>query len=159
MNLDPNISAGMTSSSPLTDFRAFEGPIKVTLAYMAMYYGFIIGQVVVTYYLFFAAKKDKDKKVKIVDIRYNNTDPLKLTVDRSVGNTLEQMVPFLAGLWICAVFVSPSEAERLGWIYVISRSFYPFLFYLGGNWRLGATLPNYYAVFNLWKSVFLALRG
>lgn len=37
----------------------------------------------------------------------------------------EQNVLFMASLWLYAVIVSPSDAEDLGWAYLVLRSMYP----------------------------------
>ena len=73
--------------------------------------------------------------------------------DRAVGNTLEQMVPFLLGLWVYAVFVSPERAAELGWIYVGCRAFYPALFHFG-PWRVLSTTPCYIIIGMFWIGVF-----
>lgn len=148
-----------TDAAATMDYRVFVGPLKVSLSYIGMYYMFIIGQVVSTYYIYNREKKNSKEKVSLLQIRYNSNDPLKLTADRAVGNTLEQMIPFLSGLWICAVFVSPSEAANLGWIYVATRAIYPPLFYLNGAWRLIATVPNYIVIGMLWFKVYSLLNN
>lgn len=67
---------------------------------------------------------------------------------------LEQMVPFLACLWLHAIFVAdgPRLSTTLGWVYVATRALYP----LGLGDRLGRgirplvlliTVPNYLVIF------------
>jgi hypothetical protein len=70
---------------------------------------------------------------------------VNLIVDRTVGNTIEQGLPFVVSLWLYAVFVSPKYAAMLGYIYVISRSYYPFVF-SGFPWILSSTLPGYLVI-------------
>ena len=144
----------MTLPEHLSEFR---GPILVSFAYVTMYYAFIILQVACTYYLYFKAKANKkaDEKVGLKNYYYDNKDPLKLTGDRAVGNTLEQMVPFLGGLWVYAVFVSTDLATQLGWVYVICRAFYPLTFYMG-PWRVLSTLPCYVVIGYYWFGAFSA---
>jgi len=44
-------------------------------------------------------------------------------------NTLEQLVPFIAAIWLFAQFVDPHWAAALGGVYLIGRSLY-FLSYV-----------------------------
>ena len=44
-----------------------------------------------------------------------------------MGNTQEQMVPFLVSLWLCALFVSATAATYLGGAYIVLRACYPAL--------------------------------
>ena len=136
----------------------FADTIYITFAYVLMYYGFIIGQVVCTYLSYFKAKRNAKggEKISMIQTKYETKDILKLTGDRAVGNTLEQMVPFLSGLWVCAVFVSVQEASWWGWMYVITRAVYPFLFYISpsGPYKLASTIPGYVAVAVLWYKTY-----
>ena len=50
-------------------------------------------------------------------------------LDRTVGNMLEQSVPFLLGLWLHAVVVSATGASRLGWAWLLLRAGYPIAFH------------------------------
>ena len=50
-----------------------------------------------------------------------------LKADRAVQNTHEQMVPFLAALWLHALLVSAVTATILGGTYVLLRAVYPAL--------------------------------
>jgi len=70
--------------------------------------------------------------------RYRSGDPEMLRADRAVQNTLEQMGPFLASMWMYALFISPEGAAALGGAYVALRAAYPFL--LGA--RIGQVQPR-----------------
>ena len=59
--------------------------------------------------------------------RYFGGDEEMLAVDRAVANTHEQMGPFLASLWLFAIFASPTSATWLGAAYVVLRGAYPLL--------------------------------
>lgn len=48
---------------------------------------------------------------------------LKAT-NRTTGNTLEQMVPFLVSLWLYATYVDVGGAASLGWVYIAARACY-----------------------------------
>ncbi len=135
----------------------FEGPVKATLGYFALYFIFIIFQVSTKFYLYAKAKPENGKPVSYVKIKYGNTDRLAVTGDRSVGNMLEQAIPFLGSLWLHAVFVDPVVAARYGWLYILFRSIYPIGFYMGLPYILCSTIPGYLIIFSLmwevWKSI------
>lgn len=87
--------------------------------------------------------KDTNKLVSFKDFKYASTDRLPLLLDRTVGNTMEQAIPFLTALWMHATFVSVDSAAWVGWIYVGTRALYPFGFYLGLPYILLSTGPGY----------------
>mmetsp|Transcript_1238 Transcript_1238/g.1874 ORF Transcript_1238/g.1874 Transcript_1238/m.1874 type:complete len:90 (+) Transcript_1238:373-642(+) len=85
----------------VTDFPSLETlkPVaKITGAYIGVWYGFIILQVLVKKHLL---KKTKyDPKVKGFDIKYGHYNDKKLlTVNRALGNAMEQ-VDILCCSWI-----------------------------------------------------------
>jgi hypothetical protein len=100
---------------------------------------------VVLYYLFIAnqlrvkrqLKRDYQSRGEKFD-RYFNTDREMLAADRYVGNMLEHMPPFLALLWLNAIFVGQRGATVLGAAYIACRVLYPFL--MGS--RLGRGIPT-----------------
>jgi len=98
------------------------GPIAVTLAYLAIYYGFQINILRVKNRL---AREHTERGEKFD--RYFGNDRQMLAADRIQLNTLEHMGPFLALLWMNAVFVGPDGATIAGAIYVAARGLYPFL--------------------------------
>lgn len=101
----------------------YQGPIAVTVAYFCLWYGLLFGLQSRTKYKLrdeYAARGEEFD-------RYFGQDPRMLAADRAVINTQEQMVPFLASLWLHAVFVSPPHATYLGLAYVTLRSIYPVL--------------------------------
>jgi hypothetical protein len=103
--------------------QAFAGPIVVTVAYLALWYFLLLGMQRGTKYRLKAKYEQDGKEFD----RYFGQDPEMLAADRTVGNTLEQMGPFLASLWMFAVFVSPREAAWYGGFYVLLRAIYPLL--------------------------------
>lgn len=136
--------------------------IFITALYFSMYYGFLCGQAGLVHYLFLKAKQQAKAqsteecatvKPSYVKIKYGSDDRKSLTMNRTVGNTVEQMGPFLVSLWLHAIFVSTRSAYNYGVIYVISRSFYPLLFYMGGSWILLSTLPGYACILTLLAGV------
>lgn len=54
---------------------------------------------------------------------------------RSVGNTLEQALPFLVTLWIHALFVNPKTSVVLGAMYVVFRYLYTIFFGMFGTFN------------------------
>mmetsp|Transcript_13119 Transcript_13119/g.45889 ORF Transcript_13119/g.45889 Transcript_13119/m.45889 type:complete len:153 (-) Transcript_13119:165-623(-) len=132
---------------------AFRKPIAVTAAYMLVYYGFIINQVLTSGRLKRAAKK-KGERFN----RHGNTEPDMIWADRTVLNMLEQMVPFLVSLWAHAAFVSPDTAAMLGAVYVACRACYPVAWML--NKVLFVTVPNYIIItYLLGSTVAAAFSG
>lgn len=143
------------------DVLIHRGPIAVTVVYFCLWYVLLLGLQRGTKYKLrdeYAARGEEFD-------RYFGQDARMLAVDRAVINTQEQMVPFLASLWLHAVFVSPSHATYLGLAYVVLRSIYPAL--LGK--RLSRTQskrvffvtgPSYCIVFYLLGSaLYTALSG
>lgn len=142
--------------------KQFEAPIKATIAYCALYYVFLYLQAGVGHLQFYLAKKKaesdaKAKGEKVVEkvsygkIKYGaqSRDKISLTTQRTVGNLMEQAIPFLTSLWLHAVFVSPESAANIAWIYIITRAYYPIVFYLGLPYILFSTLPGYSCIFYL----------
>lgn len=50
-------------------------------------------------------------------------------VARVHANTLENLVPFLVALWLCALFFSPLAAVVLGLVWLIARIWYALAYY------------------------------
>jgi glutathione S-transferase len=51
-------------------------------------------------------------------------DPAFERVARVHANTLENLVPFLVALWLCALLYSPLAAVVLGFVWLIARIWY-----------------------------------
>ncbi len=134
----------------LLDVAAYRGPIAVTVAYFGLWYYLLLGLQRGTKYGLLA---EYAARGEVFD-RYFGQDARMLAVDRAVGNTHEQMVPFLAALWLHALFVSPAVSTWLGAAYVLLRALYPLL--LGRSLQrtqskrvFAATGPSYLIVFYL----------
>jgi glutathione S-transferase len=50
-------------------------------------------------------------------------------------NTVEQIIPFLPGLWICALFTSPQVAAGLGGVWILGRIVYAWGYYQAAEKR------------------------
>lgn len=107
----------------MLDLAKLHGPLVVTVVYFLLWYGFLFGLQSRTKYRLKARYANEGK----VFDRYFGQDEEMLAVDRAVANTHEQMVPFLAALWLCAIFASPTYATWFGAAYVALRAGYPLL--------------------------------
>ncbi|MCO4745925.1 MAG: MAPEG family protein [Proteobacteria bacterium] len=105
------------------ELAAYRGPILVTAAYFGLWYTMLFGLQTRTKY---RLRDEYAARGEVFD-RYFGQDRRMLAADRAVTNTQEQMVPFLAGLWMHSVFVSTTHAAALGAVYVLLRAIYPVL--------------------------------
>ncbi len=145
----------------MLDVTTLRGPVLVTAAYLLLWYVFLLGFQSRTKY---RLKASYAARGEVFD-RYFGQDEEMLAADRVVGNTHEQMVPFLVSLWLYAIFVSPTRATWLGVAYLALRASYPLL--LGSrvsktqSRRVAlATFPSYAIVFTmLGGAVWAAIRG
>lgn len=72
-----------------------------------------------------------------------------------MGNTLEQLVPFLVSLWLYALTVGPHSTRWTGCIYLVARALYPWAFWRGSPAILLSTVPGYCVV---WYHLACATR-
>jgi len=141
--------------------RAFKPVLQVTFAYIVMWYIFLYSQSIYTRIAHAFQKSGKEKeKLSLAQMKYGS--PLEkgksiLRFDRTVGNTMEQMIPFLLGLWLHALFVSVDGAAKLGWYYIMSRLLYPVMFLQPFPAILVSTLPGYAIIFLLLWPVYSQL--
>lgn len=106
---------------PEVDLVVFRGPILVTALYFGLWYYLLLSLQRGTKYALVA---EYAARGEVFD-RYFGQDGRMLAADRAVANTHEQMVPFLASMWLHGVFVSVAHATVLGAIYVALRAVYP----------------------------------
>lgn len=139
---------------------ALRGPICVTVAYFGLWYGLLLGLQRGTKYRLVAEYAARGEQFD----RYFGKDGQMLAADRAVINTHEQMTPFVVGLWLHALFVSPVHATWLGGVYVALRTLYPLL--LGKSLSkiqskrvFVATGPAYAIVFYLLGGTLFAAFG
>eukprot|EP00854_Cymbomonas_tetramitiformis_P011332 gene11332-13392_t len=125
--------------------------IKVTGAYMVLFYIFMVFQSFAKFYIYFKTKSNKksDEKVSLKKIKYASTSGLGFVSDRTFMNLLEQSPMFLTALWMHAVFVSIETAANAGWLYIAFRLIYPLVFSMGPPWIFISTVPNYCVVWYL----------
>eukprot|EP00055_Hartaetosiga_balthica_P013336 m.67937 g.67937 ORF g.67937 m.67937 type:complete len:157 (+) comp8232_c0_seq1:118-588(+) len=128
--------------------------VFVTVVFFVVYYAMLINQSVTSKIL--AKKYHKNDKKKFV--RYYNADePEMLRADRVVGNTMEQLGPFVVLYWLSLFIVSAKGGDatylaKSGWIYILGRVLYFPLFLMSGTKRgikpliLLATVPCYLVI-------------
>ena len=75
-------------------------------------------------------------------------DPFCVMADRTVGNTIEQAIPFLTTLWLHAIFVDARVSTVLGALCTYLQFF---------MWDLAKWLPNFARNFAV-TSVFLTVH-
>jgi hypothetical protein len=120
--------------------------LRVTLGFIMLYFSFLMIQSWSKFYAFHSLKKQgsSGKGPSFNQVKYGNEgNKLTLTGDRSVGNLMEQTPLFLLSLWLHAAFVDPSGAAFWGWLWIVSRSIYPFAFYSGPPYLFASTIPGY----------------
>jgi hypothetical protein len=161
------------------DLARYAGPAYVTIAMLALYYVFLLFQTYSKLYLL--SKRTPPVAGRALGLRtalglqpyryhdpvaaalkYGNTlDPLAILGDRMVGNTLEQLVPFLCSLWLYSLFVEegPERAWLTGSVYICSRLLYPALFWAGSPWILLSTVPGYAVIWYQLGATLYALRA
>jgi len=72
---------------------------------------------------------------------------------------LEQMVPFLFGMWAHASMAGDLAAYP-GWIYVLSRCIYPWGFWKGSPYILMSTIPGYIVIwYQLLRALYLLVQS
>ena len=131
-----------------TDITPWTGPVAITLAYVLLYYVFVlhVARIKTKLAAEYAGRGEKFD-------RYFGEDRHMLAADRIQLNMLEHMGPFLVLLWLNAVFVGTVSASIAGGVYLVSRVAYPVL--MGGRLGRGirasillATGPGYAVI--LW---------
>ena len=147
----PDIINGGSHKSPLLhDFVKVAPILRVTLGWFSLFFAFLFYQSWSKFYALKALKKEskaKDSKVpSFVDVKYGMAAGNKhfaLNADRTVGNMMEQSLPFLVSLWLHAIFVDIGSAAQLGWIWLLFRAIYPVVFARGVPLLFLSTVPGY----------------
>ena len=93
----------------------------------------------------------QSSKPSLTEAKYNKVlhskeEREKLCADRSAGNLLEQLIPFLVALFSYATFVNLHEAVIFGWMWVFFRSYYGIVFMKPFPALFLSTLPAYVCV-------------
>lgn len=156
------VVCGVAAGTP-QHTRAFAPVVAVTLVWLALYYAFCWGQSFAKVYVYAHHASGGEKTM--AEVKYGApTGGLCLWADRTFGNLHEQSLPFLAALWLNAVFVGADNAALYGKLWLGARAFYPILFPLSWptkRWPLLwlSTFPGYACVFVLAWQVGVAVLG
>ena len=120
------------------DLAYYKPVVGVCFAYIALFYVFLYAQAGYVWLTFFK-EKAKDPATKLAKVKYGGTPTGdKLMFDRTVGNLMEQSVPFILSLFLSAAFGDDVQyTAQLGYFYVGVRLFYPIVFT-----TLGAAAPR-----------------
>lgn len=154
--------------------------ILVTIGWCALYFCFLQCQSAAAFWIHKVKREEGGKKddlaarresgkssgITFASVKYSgraNTSGLIFVMDRSVGNMLEQTPPFLLGVWLHAIAVSPEDAAWYGWFWLVMRATYPIMFAhpsmspalwnaqrrFGISWVSFVTWPSYAVVWRL----------
>eukprot|EP00611_Tribonema_gayanum_P013014 TRINITY_DN2376_c0_g1_i1.p1 TRINITY_DN2376_c0_g1~~TRINITY_DN2376_c0_g1_i1.p1 ORF type:complete len:175 (-),score=20.93 TRINITY_DN2376_c0_g1_i1:269-721(-) len=141
---------------------AFRGGAAVTLAYLALYSILLAWQSATKNSKRVAAKK-RDEKFSY----YGSQDKDVVCADRTVGNFLEQALPFLVTFWLALASSGDSNCASVvyrGWAYVFFRALYPVMWKAGGGGLGGvrplilvSTLPGYLLCYSFMYNIIRML--
>lgn len=151
----PGPALSLTAKAIL-DPRALVPVAIATIASTCLYYVFIFaqggGSLLAHELVSTKARKDGEQPT-IASVKYGAAAfPYVRTLDRSVGNFMEQWPPLLIAMWLYALFVDAPRAGALGMCWVLTRSYYPFVHYAAFSNDIleiifASTLPGYLLIF------------
>lgn len=157
------LQAGLPSSSNLPamgDIALLKPTLFPAFVSIALFYVFLFVQSASAFsthqVLKDEAKARGDKAPVLGDVKYGGKAIPVLRMERTVGNFLEQSVPFYLGLFLHAVFVSPNAAAKAGWLWIAFRCYYPYVWMMKFPAVLTSTMPAYGCVAYLWWGVMTA---
>jgi len=126
----------------------------VTGAWFSMFYAFLFHQSYTHFCAYKAMivstkKKGGKESINLMKLKagFYDLDTVAV-VNTTVRNTIEQSITFIPLLWLCAV-LGAGDAKTAGWVWVLTRSFYPFVYAMGAPWFFLSTLPGYAVQFYL----------
>ena len=151
--------------------------VLVSVGWALLYYCFLQGQAAAAFWVHRqrreAGRRAEDPStpsqkqvLTFAEVKYgpmNKNVSMILTMDRSVGNMLEQTPPFLLSLWLHALVASADNAAWHGWLWLLLRALYPVAFahpsmspalwgiqrQVGISWVSLVTWPQYLVVWKL----------
>ena len=146
-------------SEPVPRSPAF---VRVLLGYVCLFSCFLMAQSAIKFYAFSRIKMEQKKKgshqksISFRSVKYGD-DGRKyhtLTADRCVGNFMEQGPLFLILFTLNSIFTDTQSASVLGWMWLLTRSYYPFVFEYGAPVLFLSTMPGYFILVLLAKPLF-----
>ena len=125
--------------------------LRVFLGWVCLFFAFIFFQSAQKFAAYNQLRRDAkktddgDRPPSFGAVKYGGAGAKygTLTGDRTVGNMLEQAVPFLLCLYLHATVIDVQTAAKYGWCWLLSRAAYPFVFSKGLPWLFISTLPGY----------------
>ena len=146
---------------PAATKEAFAPAAFVAAAAVCLLYSFLFGQSAAAFgefsRLVSEAKARGEKPPKLNDVKYGGGkfSRVVLAADRTAGNYMEQLVPFLIIMFGHAAFVDANWAAVYGWIWLFFRSYYPIVYNYPFPALFLSTLPSYSIV---WWMLFVTVR-
>ena len=125
--------------------------LRVCVAWGCLFFAFIFFQSAQKFYALnqlrrdFKKTDDSERPPSFGAVKYGSAGAKygTLTGDRTVGNMLEQAVPFFLFLYLHATIIDIRTAAKYGWYWLLSRSIYPFVFSRGIPLLFVSTVPGY----------------
>ena len=121
--------------------------LVVTVAWVLLHYTFLFGQSAMAFHVL-----GKEKRAGLISLRSikhgGQGGKLMLMANRTVGNFMEQSVAFVPGMWLCAFFYDSFSAAVLGWLWLITRTYYPFVYNQPFPALWFSTIPGYVLIFS-----------
>ena len=125
--------------------------LRVCVAWGCLFFAFLFFQSAQKFYAHSQLRRDSkktddgDRPPSFAAVKYGSAGAKygTLTGDRTVGNMLEQAVPFFLFLYLHATVIDVRTAAKYGWYWLLSRSIYPVVFSKGLQWLFLSTLPGY----------------
>lgn len=141
------------ADSPAATVHALGPVFVVTAAWVCLLYIWLFNQSVTAFAEHRRLRREAKAEAaarpppRLADVKYGTVpSPRMLVANRTVGNYLEQALPFLVALYTHAALVSVRGAVRCGWLYLLMRSYYPLAFQRPFPALLMSTVPSYLVV-------------
>ena len=158
------------------EVRRLRPVVLATIGWNALYFCFLQGQHAAAFWVHKHMRNQGNKRegdgsrraqLTFAEVKYgpvrSNGPSLILTMDRSVGNLLEQTPPFLVSMWLHAFVASAHDAAWFGWCWLLLRASYPIAFAhpsmtpalwgvqrrMGISWITFVTWPSYAIIWRL----------
>lgn len=155
--------AGFSFDGPAKSVAAFKPCFFVSGAWLGLLYTFLFLQSFAAFSSHSTLKKEAaargERGPSLSDVKYSRNGvgaPFVRVMDRSVGNLVEQSLPFLLGMYGYALLVSPGTAAAAGWLWLLFRSYYPIVYQMRFPGLFSSTITAYTVVIYLWWGVLSA---